>query len=377
MGIRLKKLAETWENRRAVGYSGGNMNFGLVLRDILAKRDWKFHDISQSIDSCFANLSIGNGCLFVIDDHQDNPSALILRHQFFDQVACLCPTLIICSEQDDNEVTALRRMGAPILVKKPLTPKNFIDAFDSLIERWSTGYLVELRRVFSKFVAGHSSGAVTILQEIVAMQQPTPVAATALSLHYRRAHDLEKAESILQAEIKKGCFDLNIVLPLVDLYLSSACPAKALSLLHKANEVYNRPAFLTIDAIQANLLLNRIKDCVPYLESMIEKDFFPEVARHYLPRMVYSSGMLAEFDKSIKFRAERFDEYQRAWHLLSDEDAMRRREQYEKVAQIKKAQAKENRARTDTAHGHESTAAKLDHSPDETVYTPIGKPIFK
>ncbi len=210
------------------------------------------------------------------------------------------------------------------------------------------------------------------------MQQPTPVAAAALSLFYRRAHDIGKAEAILQAEIRKGCFDLNIVIPLMDLYMHTANPAKVLSLIHKANEVYSRPVLLSIDAIQAYLLLNRIHDCVPYLEGMIEKDYFSEVAKHYLPRIVYSSGMLEEFDKAIKFRAERFDEYQRAWHLLSDTDAKRRREQYEKVAQLRKTKAKEKRSRQDVSPAvQDSTATKLDSDTEEQIYTPIGKPIFK
>ncbi|MFW7380887.1 MAG: hypothetical protein ACOH5I_18875 [Oligoflexus sp.] len=375
MGIRLKRLAETWNNRKAIAYSSSAKSMGLMLKDILSKRDWRLIEVTSSVDEIFANLAIGNASLLIIDDAPDDPAALILRQQLFDPVAAITPTLLICSQHNDTELQVMQSMGEPILVRKPLTPKDFVDAFDRLIEKWSSGYLVDVRKAAAKMGASQVQSGFKILTEIVQSGKLAPIASAALSLYYRQNQDLAMTERVLQAAIRQGVFEMTIILPLIDLYLYSGCPAMALELIDQANQSFGNPNFLCIDAVQANVLLNRVKECTPYLKQMTNNDYFADVARHYLPRIVYSSGQLDEFDKSIKYRPERFDEYQRAWHLLSDSDAKRRRAQYEQVSQIKKARAREDRLKQDSIE--KEPQQKVERQTEESTYTPIGQPLFK
>lgn len=376
MGMRLKRLAERWQNRRAIAYSRSAKSMGIVLKDILSRRDWRLIEVTSSVEEAFANLTIGNASLLIIDDTLEDPASLIMRQQLFDPVAAITPTLLIYSAQNETDLQCMQSMGEPILVKKPLTPKDFINAFDRLIEKWSSGYLVEVRKAAAKMSAGQVQSGFKILTEIVQSGKVAPIANAALSLHYRQRQDLAMTERVLQAAIRQGVFEMTVILPLIDLYLYSGCPAKALELIEKANQAFGQPNFLCIDAIQCNILLNRIKECTPYLKQMIANEYFAEVARHYLPRIVYSSGQLDEFDKSIKFRAERFDEYQRAWHLLSDSDAKRRKAQYEHVSLIKKTKAREERLKQENTVEKEPSQ-RPEKAPEENTYTPIGQPLFK
>lgn len=378
MGNRIKRLAETWPVRRAVAYSRSPKNIGLVLKDILSKRDWKMVDVTSSLDEAFAKLTIGEATLLILDDMPEDPATLALRQQLFHPVAAITPTLLICSQHSETELQCMKSMGQPKLIKKPMSPNDFIDAFDQLVAHWSTGPLAEVRKAAAKISGGQQQTGYKILTEIVQSKQEAPLANAALSLHYRQNNDLVMTERVLQGALKQGLFEMTIILPLIDLYMYSGAPANALKLIEKANASFGQPNFLCIDAVQANILLNQIGECTPYLKQMIQQEWFADVARHYLPRIVYSSGQLDEFDKAIKFRAERFDEYQRAWHLLSDDDAKRRRTQYEQVSQMKKAKAREERVKGDESA--DKDANRKENSPksqDESTYSPIGRPLFE
>jgi hypothetical protein len=128
--------------------------------------------------------------------------------------------------------------------------------------------------------------------------------------------------------------------------------------------------------VQALLMLNRIKECIPYLQQLIDNNYFPEVARQYLPRLYYSSGELEAFDKAIKYRPEKFDEYQRAWHLLADEDAARRKLQYEAQAQLRKQAARDKKEK-DKEPVEEAAPVKRDKKSNQPLgFGPVGKPLF-
>ncbi len=373
MGVRLKKQAETWENRWAIAYSSSQRAIGIELKDILSKRDWKIIETTSSEEAAFANMAIGKASLLIIDDTEQDPAAIIQREQLFHQVACITPTLIICSQHNETDFKCMASMGDPVMVNKPISPKTMIEAFDQLCEKWSQGYLLELRKVAAKMGEGQSQTGFRMLTDIVQSGQKVPLATAALALYYRRLDDLKMTEKILVSAIKQGIFEMSTVLPLIDLYLFSGAPKLALRLIEMAYERFNKPNFLCIDAVQALLMLNRIKECIPYLQQLMDNDYFPEVARLYLPRLYYSNGELDLFDKSIKYKPERFDEYQRAWHLLADEDAAKRRLQYEQQAQIKK-----QTARQDKKEVEEQAPVKRPKKNNETVgFGPVGKPLFR
>jgi hypothetical protein len=374
LGIRIKKQAELWENRWAIAYSNSQRSIGIELKDMLSKRDWKIVEATPSLDAAFANVSIGKASLLIIDDTDQDPAAIVQRQQLFHQVACMTPTLILCSQVNETDFKCMASMGEPVMVTKPLSPKSLLEGFDQLADRWSTGYLDELRKVAVKMAEGQAQTGFRLLTDLVQANHKVPLATAALALYYRRLGDLRMTEKVLVSAIKQGCFEMSVILPLIDLYLYAACPKLALKLIEAAYERFNRPNFLCADAVQAYLMLNRVKDCIPYLQQMSENEYFPEVARHYLPRVYYSCGELEQFDKSIKYKAERFDDYQRAWHLLSDEDAERRRQQYEQIAQVKKQQARaEKPTQTEPAPSPKKEKKVLE----STVFTPIGKPLFR
>jgi len=203
------------------------------------------------------------------------------------------------------------------------------------------------------------------------------VATAALALYYRRQDDIKMTEKLLVSAIKQGIFEMSIILPLIDLYLYSGAPKLALRLIEMAFERFNKPNFLCIDAVQALLMLNRVKECIPYLQQLMDNEYFPEVARQYLPRLFYSSGELEAFDRAIKYRPEKFDEYQRAWHLLADEDAERRKQQYEAQAQLRKQAARDKKEK-DKEPVDEAVPVKRDKKNNQPLgFGPVGKPLFQ
>jgi hypothetical protein len=376
VGIRIKKQAETWENRWAVAYSTSQRAIGIELKDILSKRDWKIIETTSSEESAFATTAIGKAAMLILDDTDQDPAAIIQREQLFHQVACMTPTLIICSQHNGTDFKCMASMGEPVMVPKPISPKTLLAGMDELCEKWSQGYLVDVRRAAAKMAEGQVQTGFRILTDIVQSGQKVPLATSALALYYRRQDDLKMTEKILVSAIKQGVFEMSIILPLIDLYLYSGAPKLALRLTEMAFERFHKPNFLCIDAVQALLMLNRVKDVIPYLQQLIDNNYFPEVARHYLPRLYYSSGELEAFDKAIKYRPEKFDEYQRAWHLLADEDAARRKQQYEAQAQIRKQAARDKKEK-EKEPIEEAPPAKRDKKSSQPLgFGPVGKPLF-
>jgi hypothetical protein len=377
VGIRIKKQAETWENRWAVAYSTSQRAIGIELKDILSKREWKIIETTGSEEAAFANTAIGKASMLIIDDTDQDPAAIIQREQLFHQVACITPTLIICSQHNETDFKCMASMGEPVMVPKPISPKTLLEGMDQLCEKWSQGYLVEVRKAATKMAEGQIQSGFRILTEIVQSGQKAPVATAALALYYRRQDDIKMTEKLLVSAIKQGIFEMSIILPLTDLYLYSGAPKLALRLIEAAFEHFNKPNFLCIDAVQALLMLNRIKECIPYLQQLIDNEYFPEVACQYLPRLFYSSGELDAFDRAIKFRPEKFDEYQRAWHLLSDVDAERRKQQYEVVAQMRKQSARDKKEK-DKEPLEETAPVKGDKKNNQPLgFGPVGKPLFQ
>jgi hypothetical protein len=77
VGIRIKKQAETWENRWAVAYSSSQRAIGIELKDILSKREWKIIETTSSEDAAFANTAIGKASMLILDDTELDPAAII------------------------------------------------------------------------------------------------------------------------------------------------------------------------------------------------------------------------------------------------------------------------------------------------------------
>jgi tetratricopeptide (TPR) repeat protein len=376
LGIRIKKQAETWENRFAIAYSNSQRPISIELNDILSNRKWKILETTSSKEAAFTSAAIGKAAMLILDDTEQDPAAIMQREQLFHQVACITPTLIICSQHNETDFKCMASMGEPVMVRKPFSPKTMIEGVDQLCGKWSQGYLFDVRRAAAKMAEGQVQTGFRILTEIVQSGQKAPIAAAALALYYRRQDDIRMAEKLLVSAIKQGLFEMSIILPLIDLYLYAGSPKLALRLVEMAFERFNKPNFLCIDAVQALLMLNRVEECIPYLQQLIEKDYFPEVARQYLPRLYYSSGQVEQFDKAIKYSAEKFDDYQRAWHLLADEQAARGKQQFEQPAQLRKQtalQEKKDKAVTEPL----SSINRNRKSQKALDFGPVGKPLFQ
>lgn len=370
MGI---KPAGNFKVPVAVAFSAFDKKINLIIREALIKRRWKLqgtHDVDRE---CFAVLVSGKASLLIIDDSIGIPANFALREQIFQTVPLLTPTIVICSEHNAADVECMMTMGAPIVIRKPLTLTKFLEAFDQLIQRWSQAPFTLFRSAANYFVEGHSQKAYSLLGELV-RGQPHHIASAAMSLHFRHKNDLLMAENFLYKALKAGHHQMTVILPLIDLYLFSASPSKALKLIQQAMKDYRNPNLLCVDAIQAHILLNQIRESIPYITQMIENDYFADVGRFLLPRIAYSAGMMDLFDKAIRYRPDRFDEYQRAWHNLTDADAKRRLAQYEEIALSKKLKEKEERLKINSSEG---IHLKKSLTIDQSKYEEIGKPLFQ
>ncbi|NRA67935.1 MAG: hypothetical protein HRU19_25865 [Pseudobacteriovorax sp.] len=370
MGLKQK---EDWDLQVGLAYSLVDKTLNIMLKEILAQRRWKLLDIYKSDEECFANLSIGHANLLIIDDTILAPGSFILREQLFREIPCLTPTIVICSEHNRPDMLCMRSMGRPAIVNKPLTPQKFLDAFDDLIKLWNEKSFRSLREAATQLTKGNKAVAFKHITEEVRKGTANSLASTFLALHYRNEGDLVMTEKVLIKAFVAGQHDMNIILPLIDLYLFGGSPNKALMLIAKANREYENPNFLCIDAIQAHLMLNELQESVIYFQQMIDNEYYANVAKHYLPRILYSSGLIDAFDKAIRFRIEKFDEYQRAWHTLSDQDAERRSKQYQVNLSTKKQKDRELRSRAASKREHISKETTLDQS----LYQEVGKPLFR
>ena len=331
--------------RTAVIFSTQESNLTIALMDILHKRNYKVHGSYSSEQKVFNILNSGEASLLIIDDQKDMPASMVLRQQIFNLIPALTPTIALCSQRNELDVKCMAAMGEPAIVPKPVTPNELLAGFDELDEKWSTYPFSDLLKARSHFIEGQRKSGYQILIKMV-RDHPVPyLASSVLSLFYRSQNDFLMTEKLLYSAYKESAFKMSIVLPLIDLYLYNACPGSALDLIDEANEEFGNPNFLCVDAIQANLMLNRVRECEPFFTQMIENDYSADLAKFFLPRIAYSSGLLDLFDQSIRYKPDLFDQYQRAWHVLKDKDAKRRLGQYENVAASKKYQDKLNRER--------------------------------
>lgn len=329
------KPSEKWQNRNAIAFSPHNKRFGSELRPILAKRNWKIPRTVDSLDEAFQGIISGEGSLLILDDDHFSPVCDSMRLLLFHPILCLTPTIITLSEDHQSLTESLRTMGDPAIVHRPSTPEKLLQAFDQLTDQWSLGDYVILRQAAQKFARDQKKAAYSLLVKAFKKPRSIPITATAISLFYRSQNNFKMTEKVLVSVLKKHPYQLSAIFPLIDLYLYGCLPEQALTLCRQVQRRYNTPKFIIPDTIQSLLMLNQIQETIPYFRFLQKIDYFADEARTFLPRLLYATGQWDEFDKAINYRVEKFDRYQKAWHILTTEAANKRKQQYQQMTMTK------------------------------------------
>ena len=308
----------------------------MTVKAVLYKKACRVIGTFKDSEECFAAMDRGEVDVLVIMDLPEHHGGIFLRKQLRHTIATLTPTLLVGSLQHEADLPCLGGVGETVIIKTPLTHESFEKQFNKLVSIWTSPKLKPAVKARMAITSGNEKLGYSKLLELLEDPSPHELISLAIAQYYRRNRDLLMTEKLLYRSYKLGSKNLCILLPLIDIYMSFASPARALDLLQLANKEYDNPNMLCVDLVQANLMLNRTKECIPFLKQMITGDFQAEQAKEILPRIAYSTGHLDVFDRSILFNPDAFDQYQRAWHILSESDAKKRKGQYEQVATAKK-----------------------------------------
>lgn len=326
----LNKPGETWENRNA-GIISLNPRATSIfeMKVALQKRGWRgFSEGLESTAKLFAACRTGEVNLIIVDDSARFSALELSRRTMFDVVGSCLPMLVIANDQDgSNTATFGKSMDATEFVERPFSTSSFLRGFDSITQRWSDGYLATIRQAGEFYVKNDLKRFMKELFLLVGQNVKTPRAYTALATAYRQRENFEMAEKILERGVM-ACGGIETLIPLIDLYLSTARPERAEQLARKAYATNEAATFLCLDIIQALLMQGKVEDSVPFLKKLVDHEYFGEAAKEFLPRVYYALGHRELFDEAIKLSPVKFDDYQKAWHKLSDEEAKKRRIAY-------------------------------------------------
>jgi DNA-binding response OmpR family regulator len=376
MGFKRNITAEQWAVKTVEIFSPTHRSLGFDLSDVLGQRTWKVKETTSSFKKAFAEITIGSASVLVIDDSDQQPATTLLRHQIFDLISSITPTIILSSPQHKEELPFMSRIGMPEVVQKPLSPATFLAAFDQLIHRWSTPIMSDLRNVGRQLINKQRKTAFQGLLHLYKQQETTSLTVPTLALIYRLAGKNDVAERLLTSHLDKYPEHVCAMLHLIDIYLFGGEPLKALELIKVLDTVYHRPKSLRVDLIQAHLMLNELIPTIEELRELGKIEFYSAQTKLFIPRILYSAGLHDEFDAAINFRVNKFDEYQKSWHQISDEFADKRKKQYEKYSVAKKQQLSELRKEEQREKEQAQHARpKSQHVADK--YVPPDEPLFK
>lgn len=302
-----------WDNPQIVFLADNQVVLDSEVVDRLSRRGWKVALHTSSIFKAFRAIYENKASILIIGDSAALPAILCLRNVVSDPILILTPTVVICTNSHAADKSHMKELGHPEIIDAPINPASFIESFEWLLRRWSQGPLQQLRLTRRLLLEKKISEAVKTLSHLMTETEIIPLAVPCLAHFIRRQSDARAVEKILLNALKEHPRNLGIILVMVDFYIKAAMPDTALKIIAAARKNHGNPQVIIPEQVQALVMLNRISEVIPLLESMKATKFMPESAHSFLQRCFYAEGYLEKFKKYFENQDVLIEEFQKSW----------------------------------------------------------------
>lgn len=290
----------------------------MLLRELLRSYNWTIIDSTPSVEKAMEAVVRGDANLVIADDTPGSPVLATLRTLLSHPVAITVPTLAFILESNKDELNAIRKLGRPEIVEKPLTPSKFIPGFVNLVKRWEQEPFSTLRRATYHYLEGNDGAAIKTMLKLSERPETKNLCAIALSQNLRWRGKMKEAETALLSALKHAPRDLGTMIALGELYCHAAMPKLALRLFHGARSTFENTLAPLPDMVQAALLKGDVADAVGYLNEMFRAEYLMDRTPIYLARLLYAEGRVADAEKTLSNNKTLFGRLQSEWNAAED-----------------------------------------------------------
>jgi len=305
------KTPNLWPKKSAIVVSD-SPNLHMLIREMMRSYQWTVIDTLPSISKAAAAVNEGMANLIVIDDTVESPAIGHLRYLLSNTVTVTTPCILFMRESSDEDLEAIKSMGRPAILQKPLTPSKFIPAFSNLIKLFETPDYKSLRQAGYHLRNQRSVEGFKVLLKCRENPQSTHLATQALAILLRQANKIKEAEKML-IECLRVKRDIGTVLSLSELYMHASMPSLVHRLLLGAAKTFSDPICLYPDLMQAAIMMGRTKNAIQYLYHMRDKNFMPEATNAFLARLLYSEGREVDAEGILNNNKAIFSKLQESW----------------------------------------------------------------
>jgi hypothetical protein len=282
------------------------------LRELLRTFGWTVIDSTSRVDQALAAIKQGLAFMLIIDDDHEWPAAIKLRQVMADPIGPLVPTICFVLEAHRSDIEAVRMMGRPRLVDKPLTPSKFIPGFTDTVKTWENQPFLNLRRTGYAMMSDKSNTDIKILEKLVPMEKIGSLAAQSLALRLRATNQHKNAEQLLLQTLKSSPRDFGTMIQLADLYQNFAMPKVAQRLFTAARNAFSGTPILLPDLFQCAMALGDLQTGSDILREMQRQNLMGKLTSQFLARIHLTQGEDSEAEKVISNRIT-FEKIRRAW----------------------------------------------------------------
>lgn len=303
----------SWDNTKIALLSAQPSTFPDEVTSRLERRQWTFVRTSKTVDA-FKAITSGRCSVLIIHDTPELPASFVLRAQIVEPIAIITPTIVVTHQDHKIETAFIKDIGAPEIVESPVNPAAFIGSFEWLIRRWSQGSLRKLYQARKLFLDKQYllfSKLIGNLKEDADLQ---PLVTPCMAQILMRQSDFKTVEKLLLTSLKEHPRNIGIIVNLVEFYLRAAMPETALKIIAATRKNHGNPRMLFSDQIQAHLMLNQIKECIPLLEALVREDYCRRQASAFLARCLYAEGYKERFEKAVSNQVPLIEEFQNKWN---------------------------------------------------------------
>ncbi|MCX6129664.1 MAG: hypothetical protein NTX25_11460 [Proteobacteria bacterium] len=303
------------ENLNIALLSANQASFSEEILVRLERRNCNFPVKTTKISEAFKALSSGRCSILIIHDTKDLPASFALRAQIAEPFAIITPTIVLLHPEHRAEATSLRNIGDPEILEYSANPAEFISAFERMMRRWNQGPLKQLahaRKLYLDREFLPFSQLIVSLRQVPELQ---PLVTPCMAQILLKQMDFEKVEKMLLAALKEHPRNIGIIISLVEFYLRATMPETALKIIAASHRHHDIHRLLFADQIQAHLMLNQVKECLPILEALIKEDYCGKQATEFLARCLFAEGFKVKFEKmAAKLAPKLINEFENRWH---------------------------------------------------------------